>query len=267
MSYSPSLTSAFNGAKNRSNILSSSGMCSFCTEECLGTCELGLAAVLGSQTVYPTNTGSNQVASEKEYPIDFSHFNINGHVFGAKGTRPNYEDATIFNVKMERSYGVDNQVKIALPFMLPAVIKLNWKDYFAGAAMAGVCCVIGEGCPSKDPNLQYKDGKIVKFEMLGEMLDSFRKYYRGYGQIILQCNVEDDMQGLPEYAIKEQGAQAIEFKFGQAAKGTQPARFIKGGYEAAIKKQAEGYIVRPDPSAPDMKKAFEEGVCPNFYAY
>ena len=267
MSYSPPLTSAFNNTKNRSNIHSSSGMCSFCTEDCLGTCELGLAAVLGAQTVYPTTTGSNQVASEKEYPIDFSHFNINGHVFGAKGTRPNYEEATIYNVKLERSYGVDNPVKIALPFMLPAVIKLNWKDYFAGAAMAGVCCVIGEGCPSKDPDLQYENGKIVKFNMLGEMLDSFRKYYRGYGQIILQCNVEDDMQGLPEYAIKEHKAEAIEFKFGQSAKGTQPVKIIPGGYEAALKKQNAGYIVRPDPSTAEMKKAFEGGVCPNFYSY
>ena len=202
MSYSPKLTSNFNDTKNRSNIVSCSGMCSFCTEDCLGTCELGLAAVRGSQTVYPTNTGANQVASEKDYPIDYSHFNINGHCFGTHGVRPNYEDATIYNVKLERRYGRDNEVKIALPFMLPAVIKLNWKDYFAGAAMAGVCAVIGEGCPSKDPNLEYTDGKITKFEMLGEMFDAFNKYYRGYGQIILQCNVEDDIQGLPEYAIK-----------------------------------------------------------------
>lgn len=267
MSYSPKLTSNFNDTKNRSNIVSCSGMCSFCTEDCLGTCELGLAAVRGSQTVYPTNTGTNQVASEKNYPIDYSHFNINGHCFGTHGVRPNYEDATIYNVKLERRYGRDNEVKIALPFMLPAVIKLNWKDYFAGAAMAGVCAVIGEGCPSKDPNLEYTDGKITKFEMLGEMFDAFNKYYRGYGQIILQCNVEDDMQGLPEYAIKNHGCQAIEFKFGQSAKGVQPARICKGGYEEALKKQASGLIVRPDPSTPEMKKKFEEGCCPNFYAY
>ena len=114
MSYSPKLTSNFNDTKNRSNIVSCSGMCSFCTEDCLGTCELGLAAVRGSQTVYPTNTGANQVASEKDYPIDYSHFNINGHCFGTHGVRPNYEDATIYNVKLERRYGRDNEVKIAL---------------------------------------------------------------------------------------------------------------------------------------------------------
>ena len=72
MAYSPKLSSAFNDTYLRSNHISpQSGMCSFCTEECDGTCEIALASVLGKQTVYPTNTGNNQVASEKDYPIDF----------------------------------------------------------------------------------------------------------------------------------------------------------------------------------------------------
>lgn len=267
MSFSPPLSSSFNNTKNRNDILSSSGMCSFCTEDCIGTCEIGLAAVLGAQTVYPTTTGSNQVASEKIYPIDYSHFNINGHVFGAMGTNPTYEEATIYNVNLEQTYGTINPVKLTMPLILPALIKLNWKDYFGGAAMAGVSCVIGEGSSSKDSQLKYENGKIANFPMLGEILDSFRKYYRGYGQIILQCNVEDDMHGLPEYAIKEHKAEAIEFKFGQAAKGTQPARFIVGGYEEALKVHKSGLIVRPDPSTPEMEKLFEEGTCPNFYSY
>jgi hypothetical protein len=85
MTYSPTLSLAFNVTKNRSSKLSpQSGMCSLCTEECIGTCEIGLAAVLGARTVYPTTTGINQVASEKDYPVDYSHFNINGRVFGAR---------------------------------------------------------------------------------------------------------------------------------------------------------------------------------------
>ncbi len=266
MSYSPPISSILSDTKNRSNIHSCSGMCSVCTEDCIGSCELGLAAVRGSQTVYPSVGNETQIASEKKYPIDYSHFNINGHCFGAHGTRPVYESANIYDVKLERSYGIDNEVKIALPFMLPALFKLNWKDYFAGAAMAGVCAVIGEASPARDPNVEYTDGKITRFDLLGEVLDTYRKYYRGYGQIILQCNVEDDLHGLPEYAIKNHGCEAIEFKFGQSAKGTQPARLIAGGYEEALKKHAEGHIVRPDPTTPEMKKKAEEGCCPNFYA-
>ena len=196
MTYSPKVSSAFNDTWNRSTFISpQSGMCSYCTEECNGTCEIALAAVLGMRTVYPTNTGANQVASEKDYPIDFSHFNINGRVFGAVGANPTFEEANIYNVKLGRVFGKYNQVKMTMPIILPAIIKMNWQDYFAGAAMAGVCCVIGEDAKNKDPELKFENGKVKNFPMLGEILDSFRKYYRGYGQIILQCNTEDDMNG------------------------------------------------------------------------
>ena len=142
MSYSPKLSSGFTFAKNRSTFISpQSGMCSFCTQDCKGTCEIAQAAVLGAQTVYPTTTGTNQIASEKNYPIDFSHFNINGRVFGAMGTKETQDEATIFNVNLERTYGTINPVKMAMPVILPALIKLNWQDYFSGAAMAGVTCV------------------------------------------------------------------------------------------------------------------------------
>lgn len=268
MSYSPNLESSFNDTKMRSKyITTSSGMCSFCTADCPGTCEIGLSAVLGSAAVYPTNTGNNQVASEKNMPIDYSHFNINGRCFGATGLAANNEDATIFNVKLEKSIGKRNPVKLLLPVILPALIKLNWKDYFAAAAMAGTLCVIGEGSPSKDPALQYNEkGQISYFPMLNEILDSFRKYDRGYGQIILQCNVEDNATGLPEYALKECGATAIEFKFGQAAKGTQPAVRIKT-LEDALRMQAQGLIVYPDPSDSAVQESYRRESCPNFWSY
>lgn len=267
MTYSPKLSSSFNDTYLRSNHISpQSGMCSFCTEECDGTCEIAIAAVLGQRTVYPTNTGNNQVASEKDYPIDFSHFNINGRVFGAIGAKSNYEEANIFKVKLEREYGKYNPVKLSMPIILPALIKLNWEDYFAGAAMAGVSCVIGEEAMTKDPNLKIENGKVVEFSYLKDILDSFRKYYRGYGQIILQCNVEDDMLGLPEYAIRDHKLEGLEFKFGQAAKGTQPVRRLKNR-EEALKKQEMGALVFPDPMAPEIIRKFEEGTCPNFYSY
>ena len=97
-------TSAFNDSKVRSDKLTPcSGMCSLCMEGCPGTCEIGLSAVLGKAMVYPTNTGSNQVASEKPMPIDYSIFNINGHCFGAEGAPADMEKATIFNVGLAPS--------------------------------------------------------------------------------------------------------------------------------------------------------------------
>lgn len=267
MTYQPKLSSAFNDTFLRCKHISpQSGMCSFCTEECEGTCEIALTSVLGKQTVYPTNTGNNQVASEKDYPVDFSHFNINGRVFGAIGVDADYEAATIYNVNLSREYGKFNPVKLAMPIILPALIKLNWQDYFGGAAMAGVTCVIGEEARDKDPNLVIENKKVIEFPALGTMLDAFRKYDRGYGQIVLQCNVEDDLLGIPEYAIKEHNLEALEFKFGQSAKGTQPVRKLQNRQEA-LEKQEIGMLVLPDPLSPEIIKKDEEGICPNFYIY
>ncbi len=267
MSYSPKLSSGFTFAKNRSTFISpQSGMCSFCTQDCKGTCEIAQAAVLGAQTVYPTTTGTNQIASEKNYPIDFSHFNINGRVFGAMGTKETQDEATIFNVNLERTYGTINPVKMAMPVILPALIKLNWQDYFSGAAMAGVTCVIGEHGRNNDPNLKMENGKVTDFPLLEKALDCFRKYDRGYGQIVLQSNVDDDLMGVPKIAIEKYGVTAIEIKFGQAAKGTQPVIRIKD-IETALKRQQLGDVLIPDPSDLSIQKAYQDGVCPNFYTY
>ena len=257
MSYSPTLGSVFNRTKMRdpSHVCSFSGMCAMCTADCIGSCEIGLSAVRGMETVYPTTTGDNQIASEKVYPVDYSHFNINGRSFGAMGAPLDADRATIYHVGLEREIGTLNPVKLALPIILPALIKLNWPDYFGGAAMAGVNAVIGEGAVSKDPTLAYENGKVVHAPKLREMLDAFNKYDRGYGQIILQANYDDDAQGVPEYAIRECGAKAIEFKFGQSAKGTQPANLVPT-LEEALKKCEQGFLVLPDPRDPGVQNAY-----------
>ena len=267
MSFSPSMSSGFAATQTRSRYITpSSGMCSLCAEGCTAPCEIALAAVLGARTVYPTTTGANQIASEKVYPLDYSHFNINGRVFGAAGAEARYETANIFSVKLERSYGTLNPVRLALPVILPAVIKLNWRDYFGGAAMAGVTCMVGEGARNKDPQLRIERGRITEFPLLGEITESFRRYDRGFGQIVPQCNVEDDLLGVPELALEKYGAEAIEFKFGQSAKGTQPATPLKD-LDAALAKQAAGSLVHPDPSDPAVQQAYRERRCPNFYVY
>lgn len=85
MSLSPKLSSLYNNTKLRApnDISDLSGMCSVCSDKCSGLCEIGLSAVRGIEAAYPFETSNNQFASEKVYPFDFSHFNINGRVFGA----------------------------------------------------------------------------------------------------------------------------------------------------------------------------------------
>ena len=268
MSYSPLLSSSFNKTKLRDSThpCTFSGMCSMCTSDCLGTCEIGLSALRGEDAVYPTTTGNNQIASEKNYPIDYSHFNINGRVFGAIGAEPDSDKATIHDVNLETTIGTLHPVKLKLPIILPALIKLNWEDYFGGAAMAGVLTVIGEGSITKDPDLKIENGKIVHWPLLMTYLDAFRKYYHGYGQIILQANVDDDRIGVPEYAIQKCGAEAIEFKFGQSAKGTQPVSRL-ASLDAALKAQSQGLLVIPDPSDPEVQEKYNAGFGENFRSY
>ena len=211
MSYSPVLSSSFNRTKLRdpAHVSPFSGMCSMCTADCVGTCEIGISAVRGADAVYPTTTGENQVASEKTYPVDYSHFNISGRVFGAIGAAADAELTTIKDVNLETQIGTLNPVKLKMPIILPALVKLNWQDYYAGAAMAGVLTVIGEGAVTKDPTLKIENGKVTHCPKLREFLDAFRKYDRGYGQIILQVNVDDDRIGVPEYAIKACGCRRM----------------------------------------------------------
>ena len=66
--------------------------------------------------------------------------------------------------------------------------------------------------------------------------------------------------------LEKYGAEAIEIKFGQAAKGTQPVIRVPD-LETALVKQQQGNLVHPDPSDPSVQKACHDGVCPNFYTY
>lgn len=268
MSFSPSLSSVFNRTvmREKEHLCPFSGMCAMCTADCIGTCEIGISAVRGKEMVYPNTTGDNQIASEKDYPVGYSHFNINGRVFGAVGAPEDPDIANVYNVNLETQIGRKKPVKLRLPIILPALIKLNWKDYFGGAAMAGVITVIGEGAVSKDPDLKYENGKVVYAPKIKEMLDAFNKYYHGYGQIVLQNNYDDDMQGVGEYAVKYCGAKAIEFKFGQSAKGTQPANRI-ATLEAALAQANNGFLVLPNPSDPAVQEAWRNKKGPAFHVF
>lgn len=267
MSYSPKLGSAFNKTRLRDpeHPTTCSGMCSVCGE-CPGLCEIGLAAVRGADTVYPTAGGIYQYGSEKDYPVDLSHFNINGRVFGAVGAPECSAEATVFHVKMETEIGRRNPIKLKLPVVLPAMAKLAWPEYFGGAAMAGVLAVIGEGAIDKDPNLVCENAKVKECQLLKDMIGAFRKCDHGYGQIILQVNCDDDIRGVAEYGLTECGATAIEFKFGQSAKGIQAMGIVEG-LDKALKMKKNGNLILPDPEDPEVQKEYLAGRGPHFRDY
>lgn len=250
MSHSPKLSSLFNNTKLRTpnDISDLSGMCSVCSDKCPGLCEIGLSAVRGIEAAYPFGTANNQFASEKVYPFDFSHFNINGRVFGAMGAAEDSETTNVHSVDISYEFGYERKIKLRAPVILPAMAKLNWQDYYSGAAMAGVMVVIGENAVKLDKDLQHdSNGKVSHAPFLGKMIEYFRRYDRGYGDIILQVNADDIVLGSAEYALKNFDLKTIEIKFGQAAKGIQHVAPVNSAEEAEFLKK-NGYLVFENPN-------------------
>ena len=265
MSYSPSLGTTVTNTKMRTpdNLSPFSGMCSVCTAECLGTCEIGYSAVRGEEAIYPVGADKSQFASEKNYPVDFSHFNINGRVFGAHGIEADTYKATFPNVDVTTTIGEEYPIKLKAPFIFPAMAKLNWQDYYAGAAVSGVMAVIGEDAVGKDPELEITDGKVSNSPFLAKMINAFREYYHGYGDIVFQANVDDEYLHVADYAIEKLGLTTVELKFGQAAKGIQGMGFVYE-LEKALSLQKKGYLIYPDPSDPEVAEKHKKGIGPHF---
>ena len=259
MSLSPKLGTTFSNTRLRTpeNTCDLSGMCSVCTDKCTGLCEIGMSAVRGPEAAYPYNTSTQQFASEKNYPFDYSHFNINGRVFGAVGAPEDSEQTNVHTADISCEIGYEKKIKLKAPIILPAMAKLNWEDYYSGAAMAGVIVVIGENAIKKDPQLAHdKNGKVSHAPFLGEMIDYFRRFDRGYGDIVLQVNADDVEVGTAEYALKNFDLRTLEIKFGQAAKGIQHVAPVYS-YEEAVWIKKNGYIVLPDPLDEKVKEEFD----------
>ncbi len=258
MTYSAPLGSTISNTRMRTpnNLSVFSGMCSVCTANCLGPCEIGLSAVRGSEAIYPYATDQNQFGSEKQYPVDYSHLSINGRVFGAQGCEANAYVAAYPFADIGWYFGKENAVKLKAPIILPAMAKLNWKDYFSGAALAGVVAVIGEDVVAKDKNLVLKNGKVANAPLLGEMVRAFKTYDLGYGDIMVQANTDDEYLGVLEYAIEKLGVTSVELKFGQAAKGIQGLGRVKS-IDEAIKLKEMGYLIYPDPTDPVVAERYK----------
>lgn len=191
--------------------------------------------------------------------MDFSHFNINGKVFGSFGCAEDPNIASFPKVDISSSFGLENKIKLKAPIILPAIAKLNWKDYYAGAAMAGILAVIGEEVVAKDDGLVLENGKVISSPLITEMLAAFREYDQGYGDIILQANYDDENLGVLDYAIKELGVKSVELKFGQGAKGIQGMGRVED-IKKALKFQEMGYLIYPDPSDPEIAENYKKGI-------
>jgi len=240
-----------------------SGMCAVCADDCPGTCEIGRSAMEGSELLYPTAKATSQMASEKDYPVDFSHLNINGRCFGYEGTTPDKLAYVHADLSCVIGSG-EEKIKLKAPYVFPAIAKLNWESYYAGAALAGVVAVIGEALPTSDPEVVIENGKVVHLPRLKAMYDAFYQYYQGFGALFLQANPDDERLGLLEYAIEKVGFVAVELKLAQAAKGIQGMGKVST-LDEAMELKKKGYEVYPDPEDPNVLQSWEKGTAEPFY--
>src|SRR5699024_11158804 len=129
-------------------------------------------------------------------------FNINGRVFGAVGCEEDSYQATFPNAKVDTYFGLNRTMKLKTPVILPALARLNWKDYFGGAALAGTLAVVGEAAVGADPEAVFENGKVIDSPRITAMVNAFRRFDHGYGDIILQANYDDEYLGVLEYGIE-----------------------------------------------------------------
>jgi hypothetical protein len=253
-------------SKNRTpeSVSPFSGMCATCVEGCIGLCEIGRSAVRGPECIYPQPFGTMTAASEKSYPIDFSHFNIMGSAVGAHGIEADSEHAVFTKVDLETTVGNENPIRLKLPLVIPGlgstdVAKRNWDGIAVGAAISGCMLTVGENVCGMDDEAIIEKGKIKKSPDMESRISTYRDWQLdGYGDIAVQFNVEDTNLGVPEYVLKELGVQTVELKWGQGAKDIGGEVKLKS-IEKAREMKKKGYIVLPDPDDPDTVKSFELG--------
>ena len=241
-----------------------SGLCVTCVDGCPGTCEVGKSALRGKEVIYPQPFGKVIAGAEKDYPVDFSHFNIQGTCVGAVGIEADPDKAIFPAVDLSTEIGAEGRkIKMKLPFFTGAlgstdIARVNWEGTAIGIAICGAILICGENVCGMDPDAEFKNGKVIKSPELERRIKVYKEWYDGYGTMLVQANVEDTRLGVPEYAIDKLGVEGIEIKWGQGAK-------CIGGevklptLERALELKRREYIVIPDPEAPVVQESYKAG--------
>jgi glutamate synthase domain-containing protein 2 len=211
--------------------------------------------------------------ADKNYPIDYSHLNIQGYAQGAKGlpegTEIGPDSAVFYSVDTETEYGWDKKVRMKLPIFTGAlgsteIARVNWEHFAIGAAISGITIVCGENVCGIDPGLKLDSNhKVIESPEMDRRINIYRKFYDGYGEMLIQMNVEDTRLGVAEYVASKHNLDTIELKWGQGAKCIGGEIKVKT-LERAIELKKRGYIVLPDPTLHENQAAFKAGAIKEF---
>jgi len=263
-------TGTFNRSKD---VVPMSGICTRCVDGCQGNCEIFLSSFRGREVLYPGPFGDITAGADKNYPVDYSHLNIQGYAVGAnglpEGIEPNPDTAIFPNVNTETEYGWEKKVKMKVPIFTGAlgsteIARKNWEHFAVGAAISGITLVCGENVCGIDPELELNsDGKIKKSPEMDRRITTYKRFHEDYGEILVQMNVEDTRLGVAEYVIEKHGLDTIELKWGQGAKCIGGEIKVKS-LERALELKKRGYVVSPDPTLPDVQTAFKAGAIKEF---
>ena len=269
MSLSKPNASAATKTRNRVTPSPTSGLCVTCLDGCAGLCEVGRSAIRGREMLYPQPFGEVMAGSEKDYPVDFSHFNIQGSCVGALGIEADSDKALFSAVDISTEIGAGgNKIKLKVPFFTGAlgsteIARVNWEGAAIAIAICGAVLVCGENVCGMDSNAEFKNGKVVNSPELKRRVETYKDWYEGYGTMLVQANVEDARLGVPEYAVEKLGVEGIEIKWGQGAKDIGGEVKLPT-LERALELKRRGYIVIPDPEAPAVQEAYKIGAIKEF---
>jgi len=262
------------GTVNRGNP-AESGLCTLCRADCAGKCETWLSSLRGRKILYPRDYSFTTAGSGNTVHIGVSYnsLRIAGYLYGTnslpKGLTNSEDDCIFPKVDLETEFGWDDKIKAKLPIMTGAlgstfIAAKYWESFAIGAALVGFPIVVGENVVGIDQKAEIKNGKILKAPELDRRINTFLRYFDGYGAIIVQMNVEDSRNGVAEYVIEKFGDKVIiELKWGQGAKCIGGEIQVKS-LEYALFLKKRGYIVDPDPELPEVQEAFKSGAIKSF---
>jgi glutamate synthase domain-containing protein 2 len=269
MTFSKPNASAATLTRNRVSPSPVSGICVTCLDGCPGFCEIGKSALRSRETIYPQPFSKITTGSEKDYPIDFSHFNVHGSCVGAHGIDADSDKALFQNVDVSTVLGKNkDKIKMRVPFMTGAlgsteIARVNWEGAAVASAICGSAIVCGENVAAMDPQAEFKNGKVVNSPELARRVKQFQDWYDGYGLLLIQANVEDTRLGVHEYVIQKLGVQGVEIKWGQGAKDIGGEVKLPS-IERAKQLKDRGYVVFPDPDSAVTKDAWKAGTFTEF---
>jgi glutamate synthase domain-containing protein 2 len=262
------------GTVNRGNP-SESGLCTLCRVDCQGKCETWLSSLRGRKMLYPRDYSFVTAGSSNTCAIGvcYNSLRINGYLYGSsglpKGLTHSEDDCIFPNVSLETEFGQTIKTKVRVPIMTGAlgstfVAAKYWESFAVGAALVGFPIVVGENVVGIDQQAEIKNGKIIKAPELDRRIQTYLRYFDGYGAILVQMNVEDTRNGVAEYVIEKYGDKVIiELKWGQGAKCIGGEIQVTS-LEYALFLKKRGYVVDPDPESPEVQEAFKHGAIKSF---